>query len=213
MTGGLNSPESTRWNHLQRRIGITGGISTGKSSVGNFLKQEKDLPIIDADIYAKKVLAPGSNASKTVLDRFGRSLIGYRNKDGLLAIERSKLSKIIFENIKERLWLEELVHPLIKTEINNQLIKYQTKSIVILIIPLLFEADFMEFCNEVWVISCTPEQQLERLIKRDNLSQIDAESRIQSQWPLDKKQELANVTIDNSKEPKHWAKQIENLLK
>ena len=103
-TSGLNQ---LRAPGQQRRIGLTGGIATGKSSVGRLLA-ERGLPVLDADALARQALAPGSMATAAVLDRYGKVVRGPSAEAG---IDRAALGRIVFADDKERQWLEQLVHP------------------------------------------------------------------------------------------------------
>ena len=200
-----------RWKGSQRRIGITGGIASGKSSIGKFLQTIQKLPIIDADIYAREALAPSTASTKAVLERYGPT-IRNNNDSHFLSIDRSALSKIIFDDSQERLWLEKLIHPIVKRKLEKELIKQASHPIVILIIPLLFEANLTSLCSEVWVVSCNSEQQIERLKSRDSLSSKEAMKRIQAQLPLEKKIKFADIVIDNSQGKEEWIAQVNNLL-
>ena len=201
-----------RWNGAQRRIGITGGIASGKSCVGNFIKETMQIPILDADIYSRKVLAHNTLASQEIIKRYGTKVVQF-NLENQKIINRQELSKIIFNDAQERIWLERLVHPLIKNHLLEDLELKEAYKTIILIIPLLFEAKLTDLCSEIWVVNCTFSQQRERLINRNNLSLQEAEKRIKSQIPLKEKINLADVVIDNSKEVKTWEKQINSLLK
>ena len=113
-----NQSALQRWHGNQRRIGLTGGIASGKSSVGNFLAEVKALPILDTDIYAREVLAPGTSSTKAVFNRYGNSVMSLNSKNEV-SLNRKALANIIFNQEKERLWLETLIHPLIKQRLNN----------------------------------------------------------------------------------------------
>ena len=151
----------TRWKGNQRRIGLTGGIASGKTSVGEYLSQEKKIPILDADLYAHATLENNKDISKAILNRYGELI---RNSDQ--TINRKKLGTIVFSNLSELRWLEKQIHPSVKSYFQKDLMKFQNEPIVILMIPLLFETDMTNICSEYWVVSCNPEQQLERLIKQ-----------------------------------------------
>lgn len=176
-----------RWQGSQRRIGITGGIASGKSTVGSYLAINKGLPILDADLFARDALQPGTPAANAVLKRFKNRIIS-TNKDRQL-IDRHKLGEIIFGDKNERRWIENLIHPIVRKRFSQELNLMQREPIVILIIPLLFEADLTSLCSEIWVISSTRETQMNRLLKRDGLSRNSAENRINAQWPLELKKE------------------------
>jgi dephospho-CoA kinase len=180
---------------LQRRIGLTGGIATGKSSVANLLRLKYHLPLLDADRYAREALAPGTKACDAVLKHFG---IAITNSNQPKSINRKALGEIVFNQPSERLWLEKLIHPIVQRHIAQELTKLAAVPTVILMIPLLFEAGLESLCTEIWLVDCTEEQQLERLIKRDQCSIQEALARINAQWPLARKRLLVDKLIDNS---------------
>ena len=212
MNGNIQTPSPfNRWQGEQRRIGITGSIASGKSSIGSYLEKVKGLPTIDADVYARETLSDGSHVSELVIKRYGRKIVNYED-NGDSSINRNALSKIIFTNKEERNWLENLVHPLIKTKINQSIEIYKHEPIIILIIPLLFETNLSFLCSEVWLVSCKPEQQLKRLIERDKLTAREAKKRIKSQWPLKSKVKFADAIIDNSSNQSAWTDQVDKLL-
>jgi dephospho-CoA kinase len=175
----------------QRRIGLTGGIATGKSRVGQLLV-EAGLPVLDADIYSREALAAGSAAARAVLARHGESV-----REGSNGIDRSALGRIVFADAAERAWLEQLLHPLVRARFDAELVRLATEPVVVLMIPLLFEAGLEALCSEVWLVDCDDSQQLQRLMARDALSKADARARIAAQWPLARKRPLADRLIDN----------------
>ena len=177
----------------QRRIGLTGGIASGKSSVGRWLEQQ-GIPVLDADVYSHQALAAGTKACRTVLNRYGAQVTS-SSSDG---IDRAALGRIVFSDRSERQWLEELVHPLVHQAFSSDLADHSEEPVVVLMIPLLFETGLERLCSETWVVSCSPEQQLARLIHRDGLSELEAQSRISAQIPLEQKEQMADFVIDNS---------------
>ena len=195
----------------QRRIGLTGGIASGKSSVGQWLKGQ-GIPVLDADLYARQALAPGQAASHAVMARYGNEVISAGSDPEAAELDREALGAIVFSDPTQRQWLEELVHPLVRQEFESNLNRLVSEPIVVLMIPLLFEAGLDSLCTEVWVVNCSPQQQLKRLIKRNGLTAEEADRRIQSQWPLAKKVGLADQVIDNSGEPEGWLSQAFQLL-
>ncbi|WP_320663522.1 dephospho-CoA kinase [Prochlorococcus sp. MIT 1223] len=190
----------------QRRIGITGGIASGKSTIGSYLEKIKNLPILDADVFSREALKPGTNAYHSVIQRYKTGVL--KNK----LIDRKVLSKIIFNDANERLWLESLIHPIIYNKFSEAIQCHQQSKILIMIVPLLLEANFTDLCTEVWVVNCSKEQQLKRLITRDSLNKDEAIKKIEAQWPLEKKIKFANFVIDNSSESNVWKEQIDNLI-
>ena len=195
----------------QRRIGLTGGIASGKSSVGQWLKGQ-GIPVLDADLYALQALAPGQAASHAVMARYGNEVISAGSDPEAAELDREALGAIVFSDPTQRQWLEELVHPLVRQQFESNLNRLVWEPIVVLMIPLLFEAGLDNLCTEVWVVDCLPEQQRQRLIDRNGLTMEDADRRIQSQWPLAKKVGLADQVIDNSGEPEDWRSQALRLL-
>jgi dephospho-CoA kinase len=197
----------------QRRIGLTGGIATGKSRVGQLLA-EAGLPVLDADAYAREALAAGSAAARAVLARHGESVREQRadKAGGADGLDRAALGRIVFADAAERAWLEQLVHPLVRARFNSELERLASAPQVVLMIPLLFEAGLEELCSEVWLVDCDEQQQLQRLMARDGLSEADARARIAAQWPMARKRELADRLIDNSHEPHALIDQLEQAL-
>ena len=195
----------------QRRIGLTGGIASGKSSVGQWLKGQ-GIPVLDADLYALHALAPGQAASHAVMARYGNEVISAGSDPEAAELDREALGAIVFSDPTQRQWLEELVHPLVRQQFESNLNRLASEPIVVLMIPLLFEAGLDNLCTEIWVVDCLPEQQRQRLIDRNGLTMEDADRRIQSQWPLAKKVGLADQVIDNSGEPEGWRSQAFRLL-
>ena len=195
----------------QRRIGLTGGIASGKSSVGQWLTGQ-GIPVLDADLYARQALAPGQAASHAVMARYGSEVISAGSDPESVELDRAALGAIVFSDPTQRQWLEELVHPLVRQQFESNLNRLVSEPIVVLMIPLLFEAGLDNLCTEVWVVHCSPQQQRQRLIDRNGLTAEEADRRIQSQWPLAKKVGLADQVIDNSGEPEGWRSQAFRLL-
>jgi dephospho-CoA kinase len=185
----LNRP---RWSGPQRRIGLTGGIASGKSTVGRLL-EARGLPVLDADRFAREALTPGSEGAEAVLKRYGERV---RASDDS-GIDRAALGRIVFADAAERRWLERLVHPMVRERFETELRRLVDTPAVVLMIPLLFEAGLEELCSEVWLVDCEESQQLERLQARDGLGMEDARARLAAQWPLANKRALADVVIDN----------------
>src|SRR3990167_459883 len=177
-------------------IGLTGGIATGKSLVSQILK-ELGAYIIDADKIARQVVEPEKPAWLEIVKFFGRDII---NKDKI--INRKRLGEIIFNDPVKRRKLEEIVHPRVIEEENRLVEEYRRKNpdgIVIIDAALLIEAGSHKRVDKLIVVYADKETQVKRLMERDGLRQTDAEKRIASQLPLDKKVKMADFVIDNSK--------------
>lgn len=191
----------------QRIIGLTGGIATGKSTVSRYLQDTHNIPVLDADIYARQAVAPGSPILQTIIHRYGDAILG---PDGEL--DRSHLGQIVFQHQAERTWLEQQIHPHVRQCFVEAMTTLAHSPIVVQSIPLLFEANLTDQVTEIWVVVCSPQQQQQRLIARNHLSPEQAEARIQSQMPLDTKAAQANVVLDNSGDLAYLFRQIEAAL-
>ena len=191
----------------QRRIGLTGGIASGKSSLGHWLAQQ-GLPVLDADQFAREALEPGLSATNTVLQRYGSKV----QAEGAATIDRAALGRIVFQDPAERLWLEQLIHPIVRDRFDQALTRHAETPAIVLMIPLLFEAGLESLCSEIWLVDCDESQQLQRLIARDGLSPAAAQARIAAQWPLSRKRALADHVISNQGQPGAWHAQAVTLL-
>lgn len=189
-----------------RRIGLTGGIASGKSSVGRLLAA-RGLPLLDADVYAREVLAPESPGAQAVLERYGAEV---RAPGG--EIDRAALGRIVFGDGAERRWLEDLVHPLVRKRFEAELRELAAEPLVVLVVPLLFEARLEALCSEVWLVDCDETQQLQRLVARDGLDEADARARLAAQWPLARKRQLADVVLNNRGKPEQLAAEVAQAL-
>ena len=199
-----------RWKGKQRRIGITGGIASGKTIIGNFLFQAKKWPILDADLYAHKALSADSPISEKVLLRYGDKIIQKSSKNNQI-INRKVLAKIIFQNDVEKKWLEEAIHPFVNKRFEEELEKLKSNSIVILIIPLLFEKNYTGLCSEICYIDCPRDMQLQRLQSRDKLSLEEANQRIDAQWDNAFKKKFSDHIITNANNDETWKMQLKKL--
>ena len=196
-----------RWCGPQRRIGLTGGIATGKSTVAAILSGNHGLPVLDADVYARQLLAPGTAASRAVLDRYGPQV---QTPGG--ALDRRALGRVIFAQPTERRWLEALTHPLVNEAFTRDLARHRQAAIVVLVAPLLFETGLEGLCSEVWLVDLDEASQLERLLSRDRLSPHEARNRIQAQWPLERKRGLADLILRNHGDLVALAHQVDMAL-
>ena len=191
----------------QRRIGLTGGIATGKSSAARLLEQHHGLPVLDADLYARQALDPGQPATEAVLERFGPGVV---SSGGV--VDRRALGAIVFNNQDERRWLEQLVHPIVRQRFDQELVQLDTNPAVVLVIPLLFESGLEALCSETWLVDCDESQQLQRLMARDQLNEAEAQARMDAQWPLARKRSLADVLISNRGDAAALNAQLEDAL-
>ncbi|KAM3113208.1 dephospho-CoA kinase [Phormidesmis sp. 146-33] len=195
-----------RWVTSPRIIGLTGGIGMGKTTVSNYLAQNH-LPILDADLYARDAVQPGSPILEKIVDRYSSKIL---RSDSTL--DRTQLAEIIFNQPSERIWLDQQIHPHVRqvlTQERDRLI--QKFGTIVLVIPLLFEAQMTDLVTEIWVVSCPLEQQIQRLIER-GLTRKQAQARIDSQMAIAEKCHQATITLDNSSTLENLLKQVDSAL-
>ncbi|MGC1310207.1 MAG: dephospho-CoA kinase [Phormidesmis sp.] len=192
----------------RRIIGLTGGIATGKSTVSDYLASQHELPVLDADVFSREAVAKGSEILGRVRDRYGPNMLLV---DGNL--NRAQLGKIIFNDEAERQWLEQQIHPYVRDRFSQATDLFANSRVLVYSIPLLFEAKLTHLVTEVWVVACSPQQQLKRLMARNQLARADAQARIDTQISLNEKCQRADHVLDNSRERDYLFSQIDHLLK
>lgn len=177
-----------------RLVGLTGGIGTGKSSVSNHFKAHS-IPVVDADLVARDVLKKGTGGWKKVVAAFGEDILQVNGE-----VDRPKLGQIVFSDPAKRQLLNRLLAPYISSGILWEVLKLWMKGckVIVLDIPLLFEAKMDKWTNPIIVVWVDPETQLQRLMARDRTSMEDAKNRINAQMPLDLKRSKADIVIDNT---------------
>ena len=175
----------------RRIVGITGGIATGKTTVAQRLV-EYGIPVADADILAKEAVRPGTKILQKVCERYGEGIL-----DDLGQLDRGRLAQIVFQDPAERRWLETKIHPFVRLQLELFISQLPEDAVAAVVIPLLFEAGMTDLVTEIWTVVCSPQQQLERLMRRNQLTETEAKARIESQWPLKDKELRSNVVIDN----------------
>ena len=188
-------------------IGITGGIASGKSTVTNFLRQ-KGFQVVDADALVHQLQKPGGRLFKALVQHFGQEIILENGE-----LNRPLLASLIFSNTEEREWSKQIQGEIIREELATLRDQFaQTESIFFMDIPLLFEQDYSSWFNETWLVYVEPDVQMERLMKRDQLSEDVAISRLSAQWPLEEKKGLASQVIDNNGSQDQLLAQLNSLL-
>ena len=188
-------------------IGITGGIASGKSTVTNFLRQ-KGFQVVDADAVVHQLQKPGGRLFKALVQHFGQEIILENGE-----LNRPLLASLIFSNPEEQEWSKQIQGEIIREELatlRDQLA--QTEEIFFMDIPLLFEQDYASWFDETWLVYVEPDVQMERLMKRDQLSKDLAISRLSAQWSLEEKKGLASQVIDNNGSQDQLLAQVNSLL-
>lgn len=186
-------------------VGLTGGIACGKTNVAKVLR-EKGFTVLDADAISRSVTAKGGEALESIRKAFG---------DGVFAgdeLDRPKLGEIVFTDEGKRRKLEEIIHPLVIGKMQRLTQEAQT-DIVFWDVPLLYETGMDRDCGEVWCVYVPKNEQIRRVMKRDNLSRKQALDRINSQMPTDEKKARARHLINTSGNYRATRRRVYGLLR
>ena len=186
------------------RIGLTGGIASGKSTVADMFA-ELGVPVIDTDVIAREVVQPGEPAIEEIRERFGVAVI---NADGHL--NRAAMRKTIFEDDAARLDLEAILHPRIGEQVRRQADAaggpYQ-----LIVVPLLVGSTLREYVDRILVVDCDEKTQIQRLLKRDSESIEQAQKILDSQASRQERLAIADDVIRNDQSLDHTRTQVADL--
>nr|DAD33351.1 TPA_asm: hypothetical protein HUJ06_012202 [Nelumbo nucifera] len=191
-----------------RIVGLTGGIASGKSTVSNLFKG-KGIPVVDADLVAREVLRKGTGGWKRVVAAFGEDILLGNGE-----VDRARLGQIVFSDPAKRQLLNRLLAPFISSGIFWEIVKLWMKGseVIVLDVPLLFEAKMDRWTKPIIVVWINPETQLQRLMNRDGISEEQAINRINAQMALDLKRTKADIVIDNSGTMEEMKEQFEKVF-
>lgn len=185
-------------------IGLTGGIASGKSTVANLFAQH-GVAIIDADVIARAVILPEESAYQAIVAHFGHGIL---RKDG--HIDRKELGQIVFNDPKERLWLEKLLHPLIREQMKMESRKVTTPY-CIEVIPLLVETLPYPEINRILVVDVSTETQKRRFQERDHLDKAMINQIVQAQIPREERLAHADDVLVNEGNLSALTESVERL--
>ncbi|MDR3190735.1 MAG: dephospho-CoA kinase [Lactobacillaceae bacterium] len=190
------------------KLGLTGGIATGKSTVANYLKT-MGIPVIDADVTAREVVEPGQPALLDIVAEFGPQML---QADG--SLNRAELGKIVFSDPQKLARLNAITHPRIAelTQIKQHEYEEKHTPLVVFDVPLMFEVGKNVEMDQVMVVTVPKAIQLERLIKRNQLTPSEANQRIEAQMPLSAKAALADYIIHNDGTEAETQTQVQAIL-
>ena len=192
---------------MARIIGITGGIASGKSTVTEFLRQQ-GYQVIDADQVVHELQEPGGRLYQALLSTFGSAIL---QEDGRL--DRSKLGAMIFGNPELFAQSSQIQNKIIREELADRRdLLAETQVVFFMDLPLLFELQYEDWFDQIWLVDVTEETQLSRLMTRNALSQVEAEKRIAAQLSLQEKRKRADVLIDNNGSLEATRQQIRDAL-
>ena len=188
-------------------IGITGGIASGKSTVTTYLRQQ-GFQVVDADQLVHQLQKPGGRLYQVLVQHFGQEILLENGE-----LNRPLLASLIFSNPEEQEWSKQTQGEIIREELatlRDQLA--QTEAIFFMDIPLLFEQGYATWFDETWLVYVDRDAQVERLMKRDQLSKEVAQSRLATQWTLEEKKKLASHVLDNNGSRDQLVGQVVKLL-
>lgn len=174
------------------KIGLTGGIASGKTTVSNFFKQF-GTEVIDADVISHQVTKPDGTAFQEIISSFGSSVL---DENGL--IDRKKMRKIIFDDVSKKEMLEKIIHPKVREEMFN-LASQSNDHYLIVSVPLLVETGMNEMMDRTLVVDCSEETQIERLMHRDKITLDEAKSILRNQTNRSNRLKAADDLIVNEK--------------
>ncbi|WP_061011008.1 dephospho-CoA kinase [Vibrio sp. CUB2] len=186
-------------------IGLTGGIASGKTTVANLFKQQFKIDIVDADIVAREVVEPGTPGLNAIIEHFGADIV--RDDQTL---DRAKLREKIFSHPEEKAWLNGLLHPMIREKMIEDL-EQVTSDYALLVVPLLVENKLDSLCDRVLVVDVDPQTQISRTVKRDNVSEEQANAILASQASREQRLALADDVVKNNPDDPDLLLQITDL--
>lgn len=193
---------------MARIIGITGGIASGKSTVTEFLRQQ-GYQVIDADQVVHELQEPGGRLYQALLSAFGSAIL---QEDGRL--DRPKLGAMLFGNPELLAQSSQLQNEIIREELARRRdLLAETEAVFFIDVPLLFELQYEDWFDQIWLVDVAEETQLSRLMARNALSLEEAEKRITAQLSLQEKRKRADVLIENNGSVEETLAQVDQLLK
>lgn len=192
---------------MARIIGLTGGIASGKSTVTSYLR-EKGYPVIDADRVVHDLQAPGGELYQALVEHFGTEILLDTGD-----LNRPALAERIFSSQKEIVWSNQVQGEMIRKALERERDRLAaSEEIFFMDIPLLIEQDYQDWFNQVWLVYVTEDTQLQRLMERNALTEVQARDRLAAQMSLEEKKALVDLVIDNNSKRDHLYQQIDKGL-
>ncbi len=171
-------------------VGLTGGIASGKTTVANLFHDQFGIELIDADVIAREVVAPGSDGLDAIVERFGETILD----DGKL--NRAALREKVFSDETHKNWLNQLLHPMIRQRMLDE-VANASGEYCLLIVPLLVENGLNSLCDRVLVVDVSAETQISRTVARDQVSETQVQSILKAQASRQQRLAIADDVIDN----------------
>ena len=192
---------------MARIIGLTGGIASGKSTVTSYLR-EKGYPVIDADRVVHDLQAPGGELYRALVEHFGRDILLDTGD-----LNRPALAQRIFSSQKEIAWSNQVQGEMIRKALARERDRLaKIEDLFFMDIPLLIEQGYLDWFDQVWLVYVTEDTQLQRLMERNVLTEVQARDRLAAQMPLDEKKAFVDLVIDNNSKRDRLYQQIDRAL-
>lgn len=192
---------------MARIIGLTGGIASGKSTVTSYLR-EKGYPVIDADRVVHDLQAPDGELYQALVEHFGTEILLDTGD-----LNRPALAERIFSSQKEIVWSNQVQGEMIRKALERERDRLAaSEEIFFMDIPLLIEQDYQDWFDQVWLVYVTEDTQLQRLMERNALTEVQARDRLAAQMSLEEKKALVDLVIDNNSKRDHLYQQINKGL-
>ncbi|EHK9048393.1 dephospho-CoA kinase [Vibrio vulnificus] len=186
-------------------IGLTGGIASGKTTVANLFQQHFAIDIVDADIVARQVVAPGSAGLTAIVDHFGVDILTHEGE-----LDRGQLRQRIFAHSEEKQWLNALLHPMIRRKMIEDLAQVSSPY-ALLVVPLLVENQLQTLCDRVLVVDVEEKTQLQRTMDRDGVDEQQVRAILKAQVSRHERLALADDVIKNDSKDQNLLQQITDL--
>lgn len=190
-----------------KKVGLTGIMGAGKSSVIELLKAY-GIIVLDCDKINADLLKKGNTGYRELLRVFDTSILDEHSE-----IDKRKMSDVVFGNDENRKKAEHILHPLIQQEIMRELQNYKAQKLIVVEVPLLFEVKWESFFDEVWVVASDEKLLLQRLLKYRGIDETEARRRLAHQMPQDVKIANADVVFYNNLDKENLKRQIYDILK
>lgn len=186
-------------------VGLTGGIASGKTTVANLFHQYFAIDIVDADLVARQVVQPGSVGLSAIVDHFGPEILTANGE-----LDRASLRARIFDQADEKAWLNQLLHPMIRQEMIEQL-KTVTSAYALLVVPLLVENRLQTLCDRVLVVDVEEQTQIERTIQRDGVDEQQVRAILNAQATRQARLAIADDVVKNDAKDQNLLQQVTEL--
>ena len=189
-----------------KKIGLTGVMGAGKSSVIQILK-DAGITVLDCDVINAQLQTVGEQGYLALVHAFSEDIL-----DAEKQLDKKKMSDLIFSNPKRKLEAEAILHPLIKARVDDEIKQHENELLVVVEVPLLFEVKWETFFDEIWVVASDEQILLSRLQQFRQVSEQEAKRRLQHQMSQEEKIQKANVVLWNNDDLTHLKEQIYAIL-